>query len=120
MAEITLLTPDQLAARGHKPKGRSGRQRSPERTQVIEAYKAAMQAAQPGFGADVVLAPGEAKRQVRMNLKTAADELGQVLDFRPIKDPSRIHFRFITPEEKAAQPKRPGRPRKHRPEEQAA
>ncbi len=113
MAEITLLTPEQIAAREQKPKGRSGRKRSAERTQIIEEYKSIMRAATPGYGADVVLEPSEDKRVVRQNLKTAADELNQDVEFRPIKDGRRIHLRFITPEEKAAKPKRTGRPRKN-------
>src|SRR5919202_2353253 len=114
MAEITLLTPEQLIARQQKPKGngRSGRRRSPERTRIIEEYKAAMQDVQSGYGADVLLANGEEKRIVRQNLKTAAAEQNLALEFRPIKDPSRIHLRFITVEEQAAKPKRGGRPRK--------
>src|SRR5919199_4567718 len=113
MAEITLLTPEQLAER-QKPqgKGRSGRRRSPERTRMIEQYKAALQNVQPGYGADVFLADGEEKRLVRQNLKAAAAEQNLGLEFRPLKDPSRIHLRFITIEEQAAKPKRGGRPRK--------
>ncbi len=72
-----------------------------------------MQDVAPGYGADVVLAADEDKRMVRQNLKAAANELNQVIDFRPTKDKSRIHFRFITPEDKAAKPKRGGRPRKN-------
>ena len=115
MAEIRLLSPEQLAEREQKPKGRnrSGRRRSEERTRIIEEYKVAMREAKPGYGADVALSPGEDKRMVRQNLKAAADELNQALEFRPIKDKSRIHFRVITPEEKAAKPKRGGRPRKN-------
>ncbi len=114
MAEITLLTPEQVAEREQKPKGhgRSGRRRSPARTRIIEEYKAVMQDVAPGYGADVLLAEDEDKRFVRQNLKAAADELNVALEFRPIKDKRRIHFRFITPEEKAARPKRGGRPRK--------
>ena len=117
MAEITLLTPEQLIERQQKPKGngRSGRRRSPERTRIIAEYKAAMQDVQPGYGADVVLADGEVKRIVRQNLKTAAAEQNIGLEFRPVKDPSRIHLRFITIEEQAAKPKRGGRPRKGAP-----
>ena len=115
MAEITLLTPEQIADREQQPTGhgRSGRRRSPARTRIIEAYKAVMAEGQPGYGADVHLAADEDKRVVRQNLKAAAQELNVALDFRPIKDPRRIHVRFITPEEKAARPKRGGRPRKH-------
>ena len=114
MAEITLLTPEQLIERQQKPKGqgRSGRRRSAERTRIIEEYKAALQGVQPGYGADVVLADGEEKRIVRQNLKAAAAEQNLGLEFRPLKDPSRIHLRFITIEEQAAKPKRGGRPRK--------
>ncbi len=71
-----------------------------------------MQEAQPGYGGDVLLAAGEDKRLVRQNLQAAADELNQVLDFRPIKDKTRMHFYVITPEEREARPKRGGRPRK--------
>ena len=116
MAEITLLTPEQIAEREQKPNGhgRSGRRRSPARTRIIEAYKAIMAEGQPGYGADVFLAADEDKRVVRQNLKAAAQELNVALDFRPIKDPRRIHFRFVTLEEQAARPKRGGgRPRKH-------
>lgn len=112
MAEITLLTPEQLTERQQKPTGRMGRRRSDERTRIIEQYKAAMQDAQPGYGADVFLADGEVKRIVRQNLKTAAAEQNIGLAFRPVKDPSRLHIRFITIEEQAARPKRGGRPRK--------
>ncbi len=114
MAEIIILTPEQLAERAQKPRGqgRVGRRRSPERTRIIEEYKAVLQQAQPGYGGDVLLAAGDDKRLVRQNLKAAAEELNQVLDFRPIRDPMRIHFRVITPEERAAHPKPGGRPRK--------
>ena len=113
MDEITLLTPEQIAEREQKPKGhgRSGRRRSPARTRIIEEYKVVMQDVAPGYGADVLLAEDEDKRFVRQNLKAAADELNVALEFRPIKDKRRIHFRFITPEERAAKPKRGGRPR---------
>ena len=115
MAEIRILSPDELAAREQKPKGRnrSGRRRSEERTRIIEEYKTKMRDTQPGYGGDVLLEPGEDKRMVRQNLKAAAEELNKALEFRPIKDKTRIHFRVITPEEKAARPKRGGRPRKN-------
>jgi hypothetical protein len=118
MATITVFTCEQIAERETKPAGgvRPGRRRSPERTQIIEAFKGVLEQAEPGYGADVTLSEGEDKRIVRQNLKAAAEELGQVLDFRPIKDKSRIHFRVITPEEKAAKPRRSGRPRKVQPE----
>ncbi len=68
---------------------------------------------QPGYGADVALEANEDKRIVRQNLAAAAEDLGIALDFRPIKDKTRIHFRVITVEEKAARPRRGGgRPRK--------
>ncbi|HSH83354.1 MAG TPA: hypothetical protein VLA19_32885 [Herpetosiphonaceae bacterium] len=50
---------------------------------------------------------------MRENLKAAAQELTLALDFRPIADPSRLHFRVITVEEQAAKPGRGGRPRTH-------
>ena len=109
MADITLLTPEQLEART-QPTGRSGRQRRPERTRIIAAYKAAMQEARPGYGADVMLAPAEDKRHVRQDLHAAADELHLILACRPVKDQRRMHVRFITPEEHAAKPKRGRRP----------
>jgi hypothetical protein len=115
MAVISIVTPEELAEREQKPKGRnrSGRRRSEERTRVIEEYKSAMRDAAPGFGGDVSLGANEDKRMVRQNLKAAAEELGHALEFRPIKDKARIHFRIITQEEKAARPKRGGRPRKN-------
>ncbi len=112
MADIRIVTPQELHERAHKPKGRVGRQRSPERTAAIEAYKAALQDVQPGYGVDVMLEEGEEKRKVRQNLKAAAQDLNLRLDFHPVKDTARMHFRVITPEEKAAKPKRGGRPRK--------
>ena len=113
MAEIRILTPDDLAARAVKPsgRGRGGRRRSEERSRIIESYKQALRDATPGFGGDVALSEGEEKRLVRQNLKAAAQELGKALDFRPVKDTSRIHFRVITLEEHAARPKRGGRPK---------
>ena len=59
MADIRIVTPEELQERENKPKGRAGRQRSPERTRAIEAYKQALQDAQPGYGADVILQEGE-------------------------------------------------------------
>ena len=121
MAELHIVTPAQLPER-EQPKGpgRVGRRRSPELTRIIEEYKAALQQAQPGYGGDVRLPEGEDKRAVHQNLQAAADELNQVLDFRPIRDPSRIHFRVITPEERAARPQRGGRPRQRAGEAPAA
>ena len=118
MAEIRMLTPEQIAERERKPSGggRSGRKRSEQRQQIIDAYKEALEPAEPGFGGDVILDENEDKRVVRQNLKAAADELGKTLEFRPIKDKAKIHFRVITPEEKAAKPKRGGRPKKVQPE----
>ncbi len=112
MAKIQLLTPEQLVERDRKPRGKSGRRRSEERTRIIEDYKDQLRTAEPGFGGDVTLGSDEDKRIVRQNLKTAADELHKAIEFRPIKDKSRIHFRIITAEERAAKPKRTGRPRK--------
>ncbi len=112
MADIRIFTPQELQEQEQKSTGRPGRQRSPERTRIIEEYKAALQDVQPGYGGDVVLAEGEEKRTVRLNLKEAAQELNLALDFRPIKNPMRMHFRGITPEEAAQQPRRGGRPRK--------
>ena len=117
MATLSLLTPDELAQREQQPATRkSGRRRSAERTRIIEGFKTALQNAEPGYGADVLLDEGEDKRIVRQNLKAAADDLGIALDFRPIKVKNRIHFRIITPEEKAARPYRGGRPKKVQPE----
>ncbi len=117
MATLNLLTPEELANREQKPATRrSGRRRSAERTRIIEGFKTTLQNAEPGYGADVLLDEGEDKRLVRQNLKTAADELGMALEFRPIKVKNRIHFRVITPEEKAARPPRGGRPKKVQPE----
>ena len=114
MAELRLLTPTELARREQPQQrpGKPGRRRSPEQTHIIEAYTATLQQAHPGFGGEVVLAEGESKRKVRQHLKTAAQAVGYALDFRPTKDPTRIHFRVITPEERAAHPKPGGRPRK--------
>jgi hypothetical protein len=122
MAVIAILTPEELAQREQKPQrqGRTGRRRTPERTRIIEAYTAAMREAEPGYGADVTLAPDEAKRQVSQKLKAAAQELNIALDFRRIKDRSRMHFQFITAEERAAKAKRGGRPPKQRITESAA
>jgi hypothetical protein len=116
MATIIILTPEQLAERERKPAGstRLGRRRSPARTAIIESYKTVLQEAEPGFGGEMHLADGEDKRLVRQNLKAAANELNLALDFRPVKNPTRIYFRVITPEEYAARPRRGGRPRKNR------
>jgi hypothetical protein len=57
---------------------------------------------------------------VRQDLKVAAAALNLALDFRPMKNPTRLHFRFITPEDYAAKPTRGGRPRTNRPDAQVA
>ena len=120
MAILNILTPDELANREQKPAPRrTGRRRSAERTRAIEEFKAGLAQATPGYGADVLLAENEDKRIVRQNLKAAAADLGIALDFRPIKDRSRIHFRVITAEEKAAKPPRGGRPPKNRQAQEA-
>ena len=117
MAKLNILTPEELEKREQKPeRRRTGRRRSAERTRIIESFKAELQDAIPGYGVDVTLSETEDKRLVRQNLKAAAEELGIALDFRPIKDKSRMHVRVITPEEKAARPSRSGRPRKAEPE----
>ena len=117
MAKLNIVTPEELVAREQKPpRGRTGRRRSPQRTRMIEGFKAELANATPGYGGDVLLGEDEDKRLVRQNLKAAADELGIALAFRPIRDKHRIHFRVITQEEKAARPPRGGRPRKVRPE----
>ncbi len=120
MATLNILTPEQLQNREQKPpRRRTGRRRSAERNRIIEALKAELQDANPGYGVDVILSEGEDKRLVRQNLKAAADELGIALDFRPIKDKSRMHVRVISPEEKAAMPPRGGRPKKGQPQPEA-
>ena len=121
MATLNILTPEEIAAREQKPRtrGRIGRRRSEARTRIIESFKAELQDATPGYGVDVTLSEGEDKRLVRQNLKAAADELGIALDFRPIKDKSRMHVRVISPEEKAAMPVRGGRPKKGQPQLEA-
>ncbi len=116
MASIVILTPEVLQLRDQKSSGtgRSGRRRSPERLRLIEEYKGILSGTEPGYGADVALEENEDKRIVRQNLAAAAEDLGIALDFRPIKDKTRIHFRVITVEEKAARPRRGGgRPRKN-------
>lgn len=115
MAKIQILAPEDIQARDAKPQrgiGR-GRRRNPEREAIITSYKALLEPTTPGYGGDVTLEAEDDKRIVQQNLRLAADELGLILTFRPIKDKQRIHFRIITPEQKAAQPKRGGgRPRK--------
>ena len=111
MAQLHHLTPAELAARAQQ-QGPRRRGRRPERTRLLEAFKTVLQQAEPGYGGEVVLAAGENKRVVRPLLKVAAAALGYALDFRPTKDPTRIYFRVITPEERAAHPKPGGRPRK--------
>lgn len=118
MAELIVLTPEQLAERDQpRARGRSGRRRSEARTRIIQTYKASLQAAEPGFGGEVLLEEGEEKREVRLNLQAAAEELGIALDFRPVKDATRLQFRVITPEARAARPRRGGRPRNQPPAE---
>ena len=112
MPAFTIVSPEELAERQQKPSsggGRPGRRRSDERTRIIEEYKVMLRDVHLGFGVDVVLTPEEAKPIVRENLKAAAAELDRALAFRRIKNPSRLQFRIITPEEYAAMPKRGGR-----------
>ena len=119
MATLNILTPEELASREQKSRSKGvgrGRRRSAERTRIIEGFKEVLQQAEPGYGADVLLEEDEHKRTVRTNLKDAAGELGLALEFHPFKDKSRMHFRVITLEEKAARPTRSGRARKVQPE----
>ncbi len=111
MAELIILTPEQLAERDQpRGRGRSGRRRSEARTRIIESYKASLQGAEPGHGGDVLLEEGDEKRVVRQNLLAAANDLGLALAFRPVRDPNRLQFRVVTPEERAARPRHGGRP----------
>ena len=119
MAKVTLLTPEDIKAREEKPKkARMGRQRSPERVRMLEQYRQVLQSAAPGYGGDVVLAEGEQKRVVRLLINEAAESLGLALSYRPRRDPNLMYFDVISPEEKAARPKRGGRPRKQVEEEE--
>jgi len=119
MAKLTLLTPEEVTAREEKPKKpRIGRQRSPERLRMLEEYRLALQGAQPGYSGDVVLAEGENKRVVRLLINEAAESLGLALSYRPRRDANLMRFDVITHEEKAARPKRGGRPRKQVDEEE--
>ena len=100
MPTLVLLSPEQLAERLQKPDGRKGRGRSPERARAIEQFKRQLSAAKPGYGADVLLDENEDKQKVRQNIKAAADELTIVVEFTPLRDDRRIHFRVIRPEDK--------------------
>ncbi len=108
MPTINTVTADELAQRGKQPTrpgGRRGRRRSDATLRSIEACKAGLLAVELGASADVNLEPGETKAQVREHLKLAAAELDRALEFRQVKDPTRLHFRLVTPEEYAAKPK---------------
>ena len=119
MAKLTLLTPEEAKARDEKPKKpRQGRQRSPERLRMLEEYRQALQGAAPGYGGDVILAEGEQKRVVRLLINEAAESLGLALSYRPRRDANLMRFDVISQEEKAARPKRGGRPRKQVDEEE--
>ncbi len=113
MADIQLFSAEELADQERKRRGKGGRRRSEERQRIIDQYKVTLLPAQVGWGGDVVLSEDDDKRLVRQNLKIAAKEIGKLIEFRPIKDSMRIRFRIITPEEQAAKPRRPGRPRKN-------
>ena len=99
MAKIHITTPEELTARGMKPR-RSGQTRSAERTAIIEEYKQFLSAITPGYMREVVLEDGETKPLVRMNLRAAADELGRVIEFRTMKDPQRLKFLITHPKER--------------------
>lgn len=109
MAQLVILTPEQLVEGERKPDVRTGRRRSTER--IIEAYTAVLAEGQPGYGAKVQLADGEPKVHLRHNLHAAAAALGLAVICRPRPDPARLQLRFITPEEQAARPKRSGWPK---------
>ena len=113
MADIQLFSPAELEEQARKRRSKGGRRRSEERQRIIDQYKVILLPAQVGWGGDVVLTGGDDKRLVRQNFKIAAKEIGKLIEFRPIKDDQRIRFRIITPEEQAAKPRRPGRPRKN-------
>jgi hypothetical protein len=115
MARIQILTLEEVTERDAKPQGmgRVGRRRRPEREEIIAFYKELLEPTGPGYGGDVELEEGEDKRIVRQNLQFAAQELERAIEFRPIKNKMRIHFRIITQEQKEAKPKRGGgRPKK--------
>jgi hypothetical protein len=71
MAKIHRTTPEELTARGMRPR-RSGQTRSAERTAIIEEYKQFLSAITPGYMREVVLEDGETKPLVRMNLRAVA------------------------------------------------
>ena len=110
MAQIQILTPDELAERDRNAAEGSGR--SAARRQSIATYKRALQGVAAGYGGDVTLAEDEDKPSVRQLLKLAAQDLNVVLAFRRRKDPRRLHFVVLTPEQAAARPRRGGGRRK--------
>ena len=112
MASIQTFTAEEFAERNRKTKSSMGRQRSAERQRVIDQYKQALQDLEPGAGGEVVLDEGEVKRTVRLIITDAAKEVDKPLKFYPVRDQHLIKFQVITPAEKAAQPKRGGRPKK--------
>ena len=73
MAELVMLTPEQVAER-ERPKGpgRVGRRRSAERTRIIEEYKAVLQQAQPGYGGDVLLSEANWRSSRRFQRKACS------------------------------------------------
>ena len=111
MAQIQIVTPDELAERDRNAAEWSGR-RSAARRQSIAAYKRALQGVAAGYGGDVTLAEDEDKPSVRQLLKLAAQDLQVVLAFRRRNDPRRLHFVVLTPEQAAARPRRGGGRRK--------
>ena len=113
MATIQTFSAKAFAERNKKPARGTGR-RSEERQRVVEEYKQALQNLEPGAGGEVSLDEGEVKRTVRLIIKDAADDLGKSLKFFPVRNSQLIKFQVITPEEKAAQPERRGRPKKEK------
>ncbi len=117
MATIHTFSAEEFEERIRKGKAETGRRRSEARTRMIEEYKRALETLEPGAGGEVVLDEGEVKRVERLNLKEAAEELEKALKFYPVRDEKLLTFQVITPEERAAQPRRGGRPRRAEPVE---
>jgi len=93
MAKIVLLTPEENEAR-RIPKRRLERE---ARERQIGEWMELLRSVAPGWAGDVELEEGDEKKKVRLMLKEAAERLGLMLRFRPLKDGQRMQFEVIDP-----------------------
>ena len=102
MATLTIITPEEIAARKKSPR----QQQREERERMITSYVHQLSKTRAGYGGEIILTEGEDKLKIRALLKEAATRSKIQVRLLPRRDPSRIVFLVESPA-----PAKRGRPK---------